>query len=142
MHEGRESAPVVPAPADQRRVFYESLVGGAIRGTFQLGRLVDFGSMGAVFNARHKSDSEEKYAVNGSFLDVDVVGSYGMKHASNRPEHIIVSFERWRSWVSDIVEEFTGMVLNSNGDELMCFFDSTPQAVRAALAHKVTDPLT
>ncbi len=72
---------------------------------------------------------EEKYAVHGSFLDVDVVGSYGMKAESNRPELIIVSFERWRAWITAIIEEFNGMVLNSNGDELMCFFESTSSCV-------------
>jgi pSer/pThr/pTyr-binding forkhead associated (FHA) protein len=77
---------------------------------------------------------EQKYSVTGSFLDVDVVGSYGMKSESNRPEHIIVSFERWRSWVTGIVEEFGGMVLNSNGDELMCFFESTHDCVRSGSA--------
>lgn len=77
---------------------------------------------------------EQKYSVTGSFLDIDVVGSYGMKSESNRPEHIIVSFERWRSWVKGIVEEFGGMVLNSNGDELMCFFESTHDCVRSGSA--------
>lgn len=77
---------------------------------------------------------EEKYAVQGSFLDVDVVGSYGMKNQSNRPEHIIVSFERWRAWMGDLITEFGGMVLNSNGDELMCFFESTPMCVDAGSA--------
>ena len=77
---------------------------------------------------------EEKYAVKGSFLDVDVVGSYRMKESSRRPEHIIVSFERWRAWLGAIVEEFEGLVLNSNGDELMCFFESTLHAVRSASA--------
>jgi len=74
---------------------------------------------------------EEKYAVEGSFLDVDVVGSYSMKAESKRPEHIIVSFERWRAWIGAVIEEFGGMVLNSNGDELMCFFESTMQCVHA-----------
>ena len=77
---------------------------------------------------------EEKFAVHGSFLDVDVVGSYGMKAESNRPELIIVSFERWRAWITAVIEEFNGMVLNSNGDELMCFFDSTPSSVNAGRA--------
>jgi len=77
---------------------------------------------------------EEKFAVHGSFLDVDVVGSYGMKAESNRPEFIIVSFERWRAWITAVIEEFGGMVLNSNGDELMCFFDSTPKCVESGKA--------
>ncbi len=72
---------------------------------------------------------EEKFAVHGSFLDVDVAGSYLMKAESNRPEFIIVSFERWRAWITVVIEEFDGMVLNSNGDELMCFFESTARCV-------------
>ena len=77
---------------------------------------------------------EEKFSVEGSFLDVDVVGSYSMKAQAERPAHIIVSFERFRVFVESVVNEFDGQVLNSNGDELMCFFDSTLQAVRAASA--------
>jgi pSer/pThr/pTyr-binding forkhead associated (FHA) protein len=74
---------------------------------------------------------EEQFSVEGSFLDVDVVNSYGMKSESGRAEHIIVSFERFRSYVGDVVDEFRGHVLNSNGDELMCYFESTLDAVRA-----------
>lgn len=77
---------------------------------------------------------EEKFSVHGSFLDVDVVGSYMMKAESSRPEFIIVSFERWRVWITAVIEEFNGMVLNSNGDELMCFFDSTLRCVDAGRA--------
>jgi len=73
----------------------------------------------------------EQYAVEGSFLDVDVVNSYGMKAETTRAEHLIVSFERFRAYVRDIVTEFGGHVLNSNGDELMCFFGSPRDAVRA-----------
>ncbi|MHC4137144.1 MAG: serine/threonine-protein kinase, partial [Planctomycetota bacterium] len=62
-----------PAPDDQadaspekpasRREFYESLLGGAIGGRYQLERLVDFGAMGAVFAARHKSGEKAAFAV-------------------------------------------------------------------------------
>jgi pSer/pThr/pTyr-binding forkhead associated (FHA) protein len=75
---------------------------------------------------------EQKYSVDGSFLDVDIVNSYGMKAESGRPEHIVVSFERFRAFVGGVVEEFGGHVLNSNGDELMCYFESTHDSVRAA----------
>jgi len=47
----------------RRRTFYESLLGGAIHGRYQLERLVDFGAMGAVYAARHKSEPEARYAV-------------------------------------------------------------------------------
>jgi pSer/pThr/pTyr-binding forkhead associated (FHA) protein len=73
----------------------------------------------------------EEFNVMGSFLDVDVVSSRKMKGGSEKAEHIIVSFERFRSYVGGICEEWNGQVLNSNGDELMCFFESAEAAVRA-----------
>ncbi len=73
----------------------------------------------------------EEFNVMGSFLDVDVVASRKMKNGSEKAEHIIVSFERFRSFVGGICEEWDGQVLNSNGDELMCFFESAEAAVRA-----------
>lgn len=74
---------------------------------------------------------EEDYSVEGSFLDVDVVNSYGMKAETTRADHIVLSFERFRSFVGGIVEESGGHVLNSNGDELMCYFESPLDSVRA-----------
>jgi class 3 adenylate cyclase len=74
---------------------------------------------------------EERFGVEGSFLDIDVVDSYGMKTEARRPEHIIVSFERFRAFVERVVTQHDGLVLNSNGDELMCSFDDTASAVRA-----------
>jgi pSer/pThr/pTyr-binding forkhead associated (FHA) protein/class 3 adenylate cyclase len=73
----------------------------------------------------------EDFTVDGSFLDVDVVNSHGMKSNISEPEQIIVSFERFRFYISEIVREFQGHVLNSNGDELMCFFESPRNAIRA-----------
>jgi len=75
---------------------------------------------------------EEEFSATGSFMDIDVVGSYRMKQEAPRPAHIIVAFERFRAFVERTVTEFEGQVLNSNGDELMCFFDSTLLSVRAA----------
>jgi pSer/pThr/pTyr-binding forkhead associated (FHA) protein len=74
---------------------------------------------------------ERRFSVQGSFLDVDVVNSYGMKAQSGRADHIVVSFERFRAFVGGVVVEHRGHVLNSNGDELMCYFESTLDAVRA-----------
>ena len=54
-----------------------------------------------------------------------------MKGVDEKAEHIIVSFERFRSFVGGICEERDGQILNSNGDELMCFFESAEAAVRA-----------
>jgi len=76
----------------------------------------------------------ESYKVMGSFLDVDVVASRGMKGEREKPEHIVVSFERFRAFVAAICGEFAGQVLNSNGDELMCFFERAGDAVRAGSA--------
>ena len=76
----------------------------------------------------------EDFSVFGSFVDIDVVNSMGMKTNIKEPERIILSFERFRSFVAGIVAEFEGHVLNSNGDELMCFFESSHNAVRAGSA--------
>ncbi len=82
---------------------------------------------------------EESFSVQGSFLDVDVVNSYGMKAEATRADHIVVSFERFRAYVGGIVNEYAGHVLNSNGDELMCYFESTLDSVRAG--HQVLERL-
>ncbi len=85
----------------------------------------------------HKIDLDreiEEYNVMGSFVDVDVVASRAMKGGGERAEHIIVSFERFRAYVGGICEEWDGQVLNSNGDELMCFFESATAAVLAGSA--------
>jgi pSer/pThr/pTyr-binding forkhead associated (FHA) protein len=85
----------------------------------------------------HKIDLDrriEEFNVMGSFLDVDVVSSRAMKRSSEKAEHIIVSFERFRSYVGGICKEWNGQILNSNGDELMCFFESALSAVLAGSA--------
>lgn len=83
---------------------------------------------------RRDAEIEREFGFVGSFLDVDVVDSHGLKVRAGRPEHIIVSFERFRAFAQRVVEEHKGHVLNSNGDELMCFFDEPLQSVRAATA--------
>lgn len=85
----------------------------------------------------HKIDLEreiEAFNRMGSFLDVDVVESRKMKGGGEKAEHIIVSFDRFRGFVSGICEEFDGQVLNSNGDELMCFFENPGSALLAGSA--------
>jgi len=85
----------------------------------------------------HKIDLDreiEEYNVMGSFVDVDVVASRAMKGGGEKAEHIIVSFERFRAYVGGVCEEWDGQVLNSNGDELMCFFESATAAVLAGSA--------
>lgn len=86
---------------------------------------------------RQKLDVEreiETFSMMGSFLDVDVVGSRSMKPAGERPEHVILSFDRFRSFVGGVCEEHAGQVLNCNGDELMCFFEQPLDAVLAGCA--------
>jgi tRNA A-37 threonylcarbamoyl transferase component Bud32 len=61
-----DPAPEKPNAQEQfaaRRAYYEALLGGAIGGRYQLERLVDFGAMGAVFAARHKSEQKVAYAI-------------------------------------------------------------------------------
>jgi pSer/pThr/pTyr-binding forkhead associated (FHA) protein len=85
----------------------------------------------------HKIDLDreiEEYNVMGSFVDVDVVASRAMKGGGEKAEHIIVSFQRFRAYVGGICEEWEGQVLNSNGDELMCFFESATNAILAGSA--------
>ena len=60
----------VEARQEQRRLYYESIVGGAVGGRYQLERLVDFGAMGAVFAARFKGDDRPRHAVK--ILDPDL----------------------------------------------------------------------
>ena len=76
----------------------------------------------------------EEFGFRGSFLDIDVVDSHGIKVAAESPEHIVIAFERFRSFARGVVEEFHGEVLNSNGDELMCFFEEPLHSIRAARA--------
>ena len=83
---------------------------------------------------RRDAEIERDFSFTGSFLDLDVVDSHGLKVAAKRPEYIIVSFERFRGFASRVVQEHEGQVLNSNGDELMCFFTDPEKAVRAAAA--------
>jgi pSer/pThr/pTyr-binding forkhead associated (FHA) protein len=83
---------------------------------------------------RRDAAIERDFGFTGSFLDLDVVDSHGMKVDAKRPEFIIVSFERFRGFASRVVQEHNGQVLNSNGDELMCFFAEPSRAVRAAVA--------
>jgi pSer/pThr/pTyr-binding forkhead associated (FHA) protein len=77
---------------------------------------------------------EREFLRDGSFLDVDVVDSFGMKSAEPRSERVVVSFERFRAFVTRMVTEHRGDVLNCNGDEVMSFFRSADDAVAAGKA--------
>jgi class 3 adenylate cyclase len=77
---------------------------------------------------------EREFLRDGSFLDVDVVDSFGMKSAEPRSERVVVSFERFRAFVTRTVTEHRGDVLNCNGDEFMIFFKSADDSVAAGKA--------
>jgi pSer/pThr/pTyr-binding forkhead associated (FHA) protein len=75
---------------------------------------------------------ERHFVRTGSFLDVDVVDSYGLKASEPRSERVVVSFERFRAFIERAVQLQRGQVLNSNGDEVMAFFDSADDALAGA----------
>jgi class 3 adenylate cyclase len=77
---------------------------------------------------------EREFLRDGSFLDVDVVDSFGMKSTESRSERVVVSFERFRAFVTRMVTEHRGDVLNCNGDEVMIFFKSADDSVAAGKA--------
>jgi pSer/pThr/pTyr-binding forkhead associated (FHA) protein len=94
------------------------------------------GALRRVMEARVDLEAqlERDFVRDGSFLDVDIADSYGLKSSESRPERVFVSFERFRGYVAARVEEHTGRILNSNGDEVMAFFTSADAAVRCARA--------
>jgi class 3 adenylate cyclase len=77
---------------------------------------------------------EREFLRDGSFLDVDVVDSFGMKSAEPRSDRVVVSFERFRAFVARTVMEHHGDILNCNGDEVMAFFRSADDSVAAGKA--------
>jgi class 3 adenylate cyclase len=77
---------------------------------------------------------EREFLRDGSFLDVDVVDSFGMKSAEPRSERVVVSFERFRAFVTRTVTQHRGDVLNCNGDEVMSFFEAADDSVAAGKA--------
>lgn len=88
-----------------------------------------------VMQSRIEIEQEvERFRRTGAFLDVDVVDSFGLKSSASGPEPLVVSFERFRTFLVRTVSGHGGTVLNSNGDELMVFFDAVPAAVLAGIA--------
>jgi class 3 adenylate cyclase len=92
------------------------------------------GSLAQAMQARVELDEriEQRFVRVGTFLDVDVVDSYGMKNDESRSDRVVVSFERFRSFVGQEVVGQRGQVLNSNGDEVMAFFEKPDDAVASA----------
>ncbi len=97
---------------------------------------VPSGGLRRVMEARVDLEArlERDFVRDGSFLDVDIADSYGLKASESRAERVFVSFERFRGYVNERVNEHTGRILNSNGDEVMAFFTSADAAVRCARA--------
>ncbi len=77
---------------------------------------------------------EREFVRDGTFLDVDIADSYGLKASETRAERVFVSFERFREYLGQRIEEHRGSVLNSNGDEVMAFFDRATDAISCARA--------
>jgi len=77
---------------------------------------------------------ERDFVRDGTFLDVDIADSYGLKASETRAERVFVSFERFRGYLGARIAEHRGRVLNSNGDEIMAFFDRAADAVSCARA--------
>ncbi|MEX2205971.1 MAG: adenylate/guanylate cyclase domain-containing protein [Myxococcota bacterium] len=77
---------------------------------------------------------EREFVRDGTFLDVDVADSYGLKASEPRAERVFVSFERFRGYLGERIQEHSGRVLNSNGDEIMAFFDRAADALSCARA--------
>lgn len=79
---------------------------------------------------RMEDEIEREFVREGAFLDVDVVDSTGMKRGQTQARDIALSFERFRTFVKSSVEQANGRIFNSNGDEVMCFFDRPEDAAR------------
>jgi pSer/pThr/pTyr-binding forkhead associated (FHA) protein len=75
---------------------------------------------------------EREFVRNGTFLDVDIADSYGLKSSETRAERVFVSFERFRTYLDKGIVSNSGRVLNSNGDEIMAFFDYAEHALACA----------
>lgn len=74
---------------------------------------------------------EQEFVREGSFVDLDVVDSFGLKQGQPT-ERVVVSFERFRSFVEQMISAHGGRVLNSNGDEVMVFFADADAALHAS----------
>jgi pSer/pThr/pTyr-binding forkhead associated (FHA) protein len=104
------------------------LAGGAADTTFPRGGLR------RVMEARVQLEErlEREFVRDGTFLDVDVADSYGLKASESRADRVFVSFTRFRAYVDERVAAARGRVLNSNGDEVMAFFYAADDALACA----------
>jgi class 3 adenylate cyclase len=75
---------------------------------------------------------ERDYLRQGCFFNLDVADSLGLSVDDARPDHVVLSFERFRAFALGIVERHGGRLLNWNGDEVMAFFGEADGAVEAA----------
>lgn len=94
------------------------------------------GSLLHAMEARLQLDAriEQEYMRTGAFFDLDVADSHALSSADTRPDHVVVSFERFRSFALREIERHGGRFLNSNGDELLAFFPTADAAVGTARA--------
>jgi len=77
---------------------------------------------------------EQEFMRSGAFLDLDIADSHGLSAGDTRPDRVVVSFERFRSFALRAIEAHGGKFLNSNGDELLAYFAGSDEAVGAARA--------
>jgi class 3 adenylate cyclase len=94
------------------------------------------GSLRHAMEARIQLEAriEQEYMRTGAFLDLDIADSHGLSGNESRPERVVVSFERFRSFALRELESHGGKFLNSNGDELLAYFGTADEAVGAARA--------
>lgn len=92
------------------------------------------GSLRHAMEARLSLDAriEQDFMRTGAFFDLDIADSHGLSSADTRPDRVVVSFERFRSFALREIESRGGHFLNSNGDELLAFFPSADAAVGVA----------
>jgi len=98
-------------------------------------RRVHPGSLREAMEARAELETRirDRFMRDGSFVDVDVVDSYGLKQNAS-PDQIVISFERFRALVEAAISEHQGRILNSNGDEVMAYFEDAEASLEAGRA--------
>jgi class 3 adenylate cyclase len=94
------------------------------------------GSMRHAMEARLQLEAriERDFLRSGCFFNLDVADSLGLSADDARPDHVVLSFERFRAFALSLVERHGGRLLNWNGDEVMAFFAEADGAVEAARA--------
>jgi pSer/pThr/pTyr-binding forkhead associated (FHA) protein len=81
---------------------------------------------------RSEEEIRRQFMRRGSFLDVDMAGSRAVKEGA-RPTYVALTFERWRAFIERGIRAGSGKPLNSNGDEVMSYFESPACAVTTGI---------